>query len=172
MEETTIMKLTVRKKLAHHFSKMKHNLQDLLERVSFHSQQVAASSEELTASSDLTGQTAENVSQSIQGIAAGPRQQVSTSMDHAISSSIEANKTATEGREQGRGFAVVADEVRKLAEQSAQAAAQIASIIGDIQRDTEKAIHVMSQGDVADEVSKEHKKCQDKSMKQIMERFP
>ncbi|WP_409178473.1 hypothetical protein [Brevibacillus fortis] len=30
----------------------------------------------------------------------------------------------------------------------------IASIIGDIQRDTEKAIHVMSQGDVADEVSK------------------
>lgn len=44
--------------------------------------------------------------------------------------------------------------VRKLAEQSAQAAAQIASIIGDIQRDTEKAIHVMSQGDVADEVSK------------------
>ncbi len=63
---------------------MKHNLQDLLERVSFQSQQVAASSEELTA-----------------------EQQVN-------------------------------DAENATAEQSAQAASQIASIIGDIQRDTKK----------------------------------
>ncbi len=48
--------------------------------------------------------------------------------------------------EQGRGFAVVAEEVRKLAEQSEQAAAQIASLIGSIQEDTAQAVAAMAKG--------------------------
>jgi methyl-accepting chemotaxis protein len=41
---------------------------------------------------------------------------------------------------------VVAEEVRKLAEQSEQAAAQIASLIGSIQEDTAQAVAAMAKG--------------------------
>ncbi|MTV48220.1 hypothetical protein GJ688_04375 [Heliobacillus mobilis] len=46
----------------------------------------------------------------------------------------------------GRGFAVVAEEVRKLAEESQLATKKIATLIGEIQRETVLAVQVMSEG--------------------------
>ncbi|HEY8875457.1 MAG TPA: methyl-accepting chemotaxis protein [Desulfosporosinus sp.] len=60
----------------------------------------------------------------------------------ALNAAIEAARAG----EQGRGFAVVAEEVRKLAEQSSTSATQIATLIGNIQRETDRAIDVMEKG--------------------------
>lgn len=60
----------------------------------------------------------------------------------ALNAAIEAARAG----EQGRGFAVVAEEVRKLAEQSEEAAKQIAGIIRVIQTDTVKAVESMQAG--------------------------
>ena len=60
----------------------------------------------------------------------------------ALNAAIEAARAG----EQGRGFAVVAEEVRKLAEQSQEAAKQIASLISEIQLDTGNAVIAMNEG--------------------------
>ncbi len=60
----------------------------------------------------------------------------------ALNAAIEAARAG----EQGRGFAVVAEEVRKLAEESQQAAAQIAQLIGAIQVETSKTVAVVQDG--------------------------
>ncbi len=60
----------------------------------------------------------------------------------ALNAAIEAARAG----EQGRGFAVVAEEVRKLAEQSQAATKQIASLIQEIQNETDNAVTAMNDG--------------------------
>ena len=60
----------------------------------------------------------------------------------ALNAAIEAARAG----EQGRGFAVVAEEVRKLAEESQSAAATIAKLIEEIQRETQRAVAVVETG--------------------------
>jgi methyl-accepting chemotaxis protein len=60
----------------------------------------------------------------------------------ALNAAIEAARAG----EQGRGFAVVAEEVRKLAEESQGAAATIAGLIDEIQRETQLAVEAVENG--------------------------
>lgn len=60
----------------------------------------------------------------------------------ALNAAIEAARAG----EHGKGFAVVAEEVRTLAEQSKRSAYQITELIAAVQSNTEKAVHMMSQG--------------------------
>ncbi len=60
----------------------------------------------------------------------------------ALNAAIEAARAG----EYGRGFAVVADEVRKLADGTAKAADQIASLISEVQDETNHAVKSMEQG--------------------------
>jgi len=66
----------------------------------------------------------------------------------ALNAAIEAARAG----EHGRGFAVVADEVRKLAEDSGNAAKQIAGLINDIQEGTKNAVTSINRS--SEEVSK------------------
>lgn len=60
----------------------------------------------------------------------------------ALNAAIEAARAG----ESGRGFAVVADEVRKLAEESSEAASQIAARIADIQKVSTEVVTKVEKG--------------------------
>ena len=60
----------------------------------------------------------------------------------ALNAAIEAARAG----EEGRGFAVVADEVQSLALQSAQATAEIESLVTDIQTETNEVVAAMEAG--------------------------
>jgi methyl-accepting chemotaxis protein len=60
----------------------------------------------------------------------------------ALNAAIEASRAG----EQGRGFAVVADEVRALADQSKKATKQVRQLLGDMQRETNRAVIITEEG--------------------------
>lgn len=60
----------------------------------------------------------------------------------ALNAAIEASRAG----EHGRGFAVVASEIRMLADQSKQAASQVADLVQDVVLDTNKAAQAMAIG--------------------------
>jgi len=82
----------------------------------------------------------------------------------ALNAAIEAARAG----EQGRGFAVVAEEVRKLAEQSREATKQIASLISEIQQDTDKAVNGMNDGTREVKLGEEVVNTAGKSFKEIV----
>ncbi|RNB74237.1 methyl-accepting chemotaxis protein [Brevibacillus invocatus] len=128
-------------------------------------QQISASTQEVTSSANLAREVAENgrktIDESIQKMESVTTNvlQASNMIKHLNESSqaigtvinvisgiaaqtnllsLNAGIEAARASEHGRGFAVVASEIRKLAEESHQAAEQIAVMIKQIQEETNK----------------------------------
>lgn len=152
-----------------------HLLSDLVMKVSKDNQEMAAGSEKVTESAQL-GQKTNNDIINIINQVFSTAQQASDSVDELnkasvrisdISSAITtiADQTtllalnaaieAARAGEHGKGFAVVAQETGKLAEQSKQAANDIATIISEMKLKIEQAVVVMQEGIEHSQVGKD-----------------
>jgi methyl-accepting chemotaxis protein len=97
---------------------------------------------------ERVGQMAENILQLAQH-AQAIQELTSTVSDLAEQSNILALNAAIEASragEHGRGFSVVASEVRALAEQSKKATKQVSTLLGEMQRQTNKAVMITEEG--------------------------
>ncbi len=152
-----------------------HLLSDLVMKVSKDNQEMAAGSEKVTESAQL-GQKTNNDIVNIINQVFSTAQQAADSVDELnkasvrisdISSAITtiADQTtllalnaaieAARAGEHGKGFAVVAQETGKLAEQSKQAANDIATIISEMKLKIEQAVAVMQEGIEHSQVGKD-----------------
>ena len=104
-------------------------------------QQVAQEVDESAQVVEKLGERSKEIGQIVESISAIADQ---TNL-LALNAAIEAARAG----EAGRGFSVVAEEVRKLAEQSGDAAQQIADLIKSIQEDTRSAVSSMQTGSAA-----------------------
>ncbi|MFX3633986.1 MAG: methyl-accepting chemotaxis protein [Candidatus Pristimantibacillus sp.] len=111
-----------------------HYIQKVIHQMDCINQSVHASSQSVISLSERSNEIT-HIVDAISGIAA------QTNL-LALNAAIEAARAG----EQGKGFAVVASEVRKLAEQSHKAAAQIGTVIDEIQQEIRNAVHVMNNG--------------------------
>ena len=110
-------------------------------------QQMASQMEEASQVVSTLGDRSKEIGQIVESISAIADQ---TNL-LALNAAIEAARAG----EAGRGFSVVAEEVRKLAEQSGEAASNIASLIGGIQKDTDAAVAAMERQNLAVQSSSE-----------------
>ncbi|MCW3147541.1 methyl-accepting chemotaxis protein [Stutzerimonas stutzeri] len=81
----------------------------------------------------------------------------------ALNAAIEAARAG----EQGRGFAVVADEVRGLASRTAEATAEIQTIIGTLQAGSRDAVEVMQRSREQAQISVSHAEHAERSLQDI-----
>lgn len=83
--------------------------------------------------------------------------------------SLNASIEAARAGDAGRGFAVVANEVKKLAEQSADAADQIANVVSDIKKSIETAVVKIDIGSKTVQESTQAVDTTNSSLKQIFD---
>lgn len=119
-------------------SELANSGEEAMSQVVTQMEQIDASSENTSNTIQKLGENSETIGQIVETIT-GIADQTNLL---ALNAAIEAARAG----EQGRGFAVVADEIRQLAEQSGEAAKQIARLIASVQDETQKAVKAQEEG--------------------------